>query len=181
VFSLLGLESVMKHMLVLCSVNNMWCQGLKTSRLLLTRYCTRGWNRQDGFWFCNFFKSTDVCELQWIVEYEGGNQHHRFWAPVSIYGLGVEYKMNDCNMISDVTWSTTWIPKSIEIQIEEIYYYMILFQAGSWYRSCSSCHVGTLGKSFTRKCLWRFSAKLWYSIRAVLGAPLGGSGLEGAL
>ena len=27
---------------------------------------------------------------------------------------------------------------------------------GRWFESHSSCHVGTLGKSFTHSCLWRF-------------------------
>src|SRR6218665_144892 len=42
-----------------------------------------------------------------------------------------------------------------------------------------SRHVVTLGKSFTRSCLWRFGVKLRHSFRAVLGAPL--SGLKEAL
>ena len=42
-------------------------------------------------------------------------------------------------------------------------------------------HVGTLGRSFTRSCLWRFGMKLQHSICAVLGAPLCSSGLEEAL
>jgi len=41
-------------------------------------------------------------------------------------------------------------------------------------------HVGTLGKSFTRSCLWRFGVKLRHSIRAVSGAPLSSSRLEEA-
>jgi len=28
------------------------------------------------------------------------------------------------------------------------------------FKSRSSCHVGTLGKSFTHSCLWRFGVKL---------------------
>ena len=47
--------------------------------------------------------------------------------------------------------------------------------------SRSSCHVGTLGKSFAFNCLWRFGVKFRHSIRAVSGAPLSSSGLEGAL
>jgi len=31
-------------------------------------------------------------------------------------------------------------------------------------------HVGTLGKSFTHSCLWRFGVKLRHSIRVVLGS-----------
>ncbi len=51
------------------------------------------------------------------------------------------------------------------------------------FESRSSRHVGTLGKSFTHSCLWRFGVKLRHSIRAVsgLGAPLSSSGLEEAL
>src|SRR6218665_1714876 len=45
----------------------------------------------------------------------------------------------------------------------------------------SSRHVGTLGKSFTRSCLWCFGVKLRHSIRAVLTVPLSSSGLEEAL
>jgi len=41
--------------------------------------------------------------------------------------------------------------------------------------------VGTLGKSFTRSCLWRIGVKLQHSIRAVSGAPLSSSGLKEAL
>jgi len=36
----------------------------------------------------------------------------------------------------------------------------------------SSRHAGTLGKSFTCSCLWRFGVKLRNSIRAVSGAPV---------
>jgi len=41
-----------------------------------------------------------------------------------------------------------------------------------------SHHVGTLGKSFTCSCLWRFGVKLRHSIRAVSGAPLSSSAVE---
>ena len=49
------------------------------------------------------------------------------------------------------------------------------------FKSCSSCLIGTLGKSFTSSCLWCFSVKLRHSILAVLGAPLSSSVLEEAL
>src|SRR6218665_1870823 len=52
---------------------------------------------------------------------------------------------------------------------------------GCGFESRSSRHVGTLGKSFTRSCLWRFSLKLRHSIRAVSVASLSSSGLEEAL
>jgi len=42
-------------------------------------------------------------------------------------------------------------------------------------------HVGILGKSFTRSCLWRFGVKPQHSICAVSGAPLSSSGLGEAL
>jgi len=48
-------------------------------------------------------------------------------------------------------------------------------------RGLESRHVGTLGKSFTRSCLWRYGVKLRHSIRAVSDAPLSSSGLEEAL
>src|SRR6218665_1545787 len=57
-----------------------------------------------------------------------------------------------------------------------------LFQPeGSGFDSRSSRHVGTLGKSLTHSCLWRFGVKLRHSIRAVSGALLSRSGLEEAL
>src|SRR6218665_406459 len=43
--------------------------------------------------------------------------------------------------------------------------------------SRSRRYVGTLGKSFTRSCVWRFGVKL----RAVSGVPPSSSGLEEAL
>ena len=46
--------------------------------------------------------------------------------------------------------------------------------------SRSSRNVGTLGKSFTHSCLWRFSVKFRHSVRAVSGAPLSSRGLEEA-
>ena len=49
---------------------------------------------------------------------------------------------------------------------------------GRGFESRSSRHMGTLGKSFTHSCLWRFGVKLRHSIRAVSGAPLSSSGLE---
>jgi len=48
-------------------------------------------------------------------------------------------------------------------------------------QSRSIRHAGTLGKSLTRSCLWRFNVKLRHSIPAVSGAPLSSSGLEEAL
>ena len=41
--------------------------------------------------------------------------------------------------------------------------------------------LGTLGKSFTRSCLWRLGVKLRHIIRAVLEVPQSSSGLEEAL
>jgi len=52
---------------------------------------------------------------------------------------------------------------------------------GRRFESRFNCHLGTLGKSFTRRCLWRFGVKFRHSIRAVTGAPLSSSGLEEAL
>ena len=45
----------------------------------------------------------------------------------------------------------------------------------------SSRHTGTLDKSLTHNCLWRFGVKFRHSIRAVSGAPLSSSRLEAAL
>ena len=52
---------------------------------------------------------------------------------------------------------------------------------GHRFESRSSCHSGTLGKSFTRSCLWRFGVKLRHKIRAVSGVPLSSRGLAEAL
>jgi len=52
---------------------------------------------------------------------------------------------------------------------------------GRVFESRSSRYVGTLGKSFTRSCLWRFGLKLRHSIRVVSGAPLSSSELEEVL
>ena len=49
---------------------------------------------------------------------------------------------------------------------------------GRGFESRSSRHVGTLGKSLTRSCLWCFGVKHRHSIRAVSGALLSSSGLE---
>src|SRR6218665_656851 len=57
----------------------------------------------------------------------------------------------------------------------------IVHPKGLGFDSRFSRHVGTLGKSFTRNCLWCFSVKLRHSIHAVSGAPLSISGLEEAL
>src|SRR6218665_1360060 len=51
--------------------------------------------------------------------------------------------------------------------------------SGFEFRSCRQ--VETLGKSFTRSCLWGLDVKLRHRIRAVSGAPLNNSGLEEAL
>ena len=62
---------------------------------------------------------------------------------------------------------------------------MVRFDAfrpkGRGFESRSGRHVETLGKSFTRSCLWRFGVKLRHSIRALSGAPLISSGIEEAL
>src|SRR6218665_3910015 len=55
----------------------------------------------------------------------------------------------------------------------------ITFHLG--FESRSGCPVGTLGKSFTRSCLWCFGMKLRHSIRVVWGLPLSSNGLEEAL
>jgi len=52
---------------------------------------------------------------------------------------------------------------------------------GCGFESWSSRHVGTLIKPFTRRCLWHFSVKLQYSIRAVSRVSLSSIGLEEAL
>ena len=52
---------------------------------------------------------------------------------------------------------------------------------GRGFESLSSRHVGNLGKSFTRSCLWRFGVKLRYSILDVSGALLSSSRLEKVL
>ena len=52
---------------------------------------------------------------------------------------------------------------------------------GRGFDSHSSRYVGTLGKSLTHSCLWRFGVKLRHSIRAVSEALLSRSGLEEAL
>ena len=52
---------------------------------------------------------------------------------------------------------------------------------GQGFESRYSRQVGTLGKSFTRSCLWRFRVKLQHSIRAVSGEPLSSSRLEEVL
>jgi len=49
------------------------------------------------------------------------------------------------------------------------------------FQSRSNRHAGTLGKSLTCSCLWRFGVKLKHSIRAVSGALLSSGGLEEAL
>ena len=51
---------------------------------------------------------------------------------------------------------------------------VVFYPKGHGSESCSGCHVGTLGKSFTH-------VKLCHSIRAVSGAPPSSSGLEEAL
>src|SRR6218665_2604120 len=52
---------------------------------------------------------------------------------------------------------------------------------GCGFESRSGHHVGTLGKSFTLRCLWHFGVKLLHSIFTVSGVPLSSSGLEEAL
>ena len=49
---------------------------------------------------------------------------------------------------------------------------------GCGFESRSSHHVGTLGKSLTRSCLWYFGVKLWHSIRAVSRELLSSSDLK---
>src|SRR6218665_2369078 len=49
---------------------------------------------------------------------------------------------------------------------------------GRGFESRSSRHIGTLGKSLTRSCLWRFGVKLRNSLRAVSGTLLSSSGLQ---
>ena len=50
---------------------------------------------------------------------------------------------------------------------------------GRRFKSCSSRHIGTLGKSFTRSCLWRCVMKFRHSICAVSGVPLRVTGQNG--
>src|SRR6218665_3144068 len=48
---------------------------------------------------------------------------------------------------------------------------------GRGFDYCSSRHIGTLGKSFSHSCQWRFGVKFRHSIRPVSGAPVSSSGL----
>src|SRR6218665_927675 len=52
---------------------------------------------------------------------------------------------------------------------------------GRGFKSRSTHHIETLGKSLTRSCLWRFGVKLQHSIRAVSGVLLSSGGLEEVL
>ena len=52
---------------------------------------------------------------------------------------------------------------------------------GRGFKSHSSRHVGTLGKSFACSGLWLFSMKFQHIIHAVVGAPLISIGPEEAL
>jgi len=52
---------------------------------------------------------------------------------------------------------------------------------GHGFETRPSRHLGTLGKSFTHDCMWRFGVKFRHCIRAASGAPLSSSGLEEAL
>ena len=52
---------------------------------------------------------------------------------------------------------------------------------GRGFEFLSSRHVGTLGKSFTRNCLWHIGVRLRHSIRAVSGTLLSSSGPQEAL
>src|SRR6218665_2525348 len=44
--------------------------------------------------------------------------------------------------------------------------YVAFRPKGRWFESHSSRHVGTLGKSFTRSCLWRFGVKFRHSVES---------------
>src|SRR6218665_3870889 len=49
------------------------------------------------------------------------------------------------------------------------------------FESRSSRHIGTLRKSLTHSCLWRYGVKLRHSILALSGPLLGSTGIEEAL
>ena len=81
----------------------------------------------------------------------------------------LEHKAFTCSSTSGAWWRIGW--------------FVAFGPKGRGFESRSSRHVGILGKSITRCCLWRFGVKLRHSrpIRAVSGALLISGGLEEAL
>ena len=89
-----------------------------------------------------------------------------------------KWQIEEVRAVLEVTATSTKsvTDKIIGPQIEErgVWWLIGRFVAfrpkGREFESRSSRHVGTLGKSFTRSCLWRFDVKLRHSIRAVVGS-----------
>jgi len=64
----------------------------------------------------------------------------------------------------------TWTKADRAAEISEAWWIISRFDTfrpkGREFESRASRHVGTVGKSFPRSCLWRFGLKLRHSIRA---------------
>src|SRR6218665_818937 len=89
----------------------------------------------------------------------------------SILCLSTPYVMPPCPIHHYIYIWTWWL----------IGRFVAFHPKGCGFKSLSSRHAGTLGKSYTRSCLWCFGVKLRHSICAVSGAPLSSSGPEEAL
>ena len=96
-------------------------------------------------------------------------------------------------IIELLQWVITWTAISSEFRVIN---WLCQHNCGTWWRigrveafrpegrgfeSRSRRHAGTVGKSLTRSCLWRFSVKLRHSIRAMSEALMISDGLEEAL
>ena len=84
-------------------------------------------------------------------------------------------------ILSMLVFSTTFLQKRSSWGVWRIGRVDAFHPKGHGFDSRSSSHIGTLGKSFTQNCLWRFGVKFRHSICAESGAPLSSSGIEKAL
>src|SRR6218665_1053896 len=99
-----------------------------------------------------------------------------FRFPLRVYHLFVtfcyQYKLNSINIkyisIGRGGALVEWKPEAFRPEDHE-------------FKSRSSRHIGTLGKSLTCSSLWRFSMKPWHSTRAVSGVLLSSGRLKEVL
>ena len=91
-----------------------------------------------------------------------------------------QHKVEQCKRVGQTPnprQITPWLILILILIIRGAWWLIGRFEAfrpkGRGFEYRCSRHVGSLGKSFTRSCLWLFGVKLRHSICAVFGALLG--------
>src|SRR6218665_2665245 len=154
------------------------------------------WNRMDGgVFYCTrpikAYQMGLICEQSSVLAFFSESHFQSHFLHHGIIHRSTD-RLNACTTTTTTTMTTTTTTTMTQQQQHGAWLANVgrgwrigrvdaFRPKGHGFYSRSSLRVGTLGKSLTHSCLWRFDVKLRRSIRAVSGAPLSSSGLEEAL